>query len=60
MTEAEVQTIKDRIDKEENWLISVSMKEGISLDDISIAMDGIKHTLDLELIDSKLQEIKGE
>lgn len=60
MTEAEVQTIKDRIDKEETWLISVSMKNGISLDDISIAMDGIKHTLDLELIDSKLQEIKGE
>ena len=50
MTEAEVQTIKDRIDKEEKWLFNVYIKENrISFDDIRIAMDSIKHTLDVEL-----------
>ena len=58
MTDEEVQIIKDRIDKEVNWLFNVYIKENrISFDDIRIAMDGIKHTLDVELAD---EIYKGE
>ena len=54
MTEGEVQTIKDRIDKEVHWLFRVYVKENrITFDDIRIAMDGIKHTLEVELTEGE-------
>lgn len=51
MTEAEIQTIKDGIDKAENLLFDVYLKENrmITFDDIRTAMDSIKHTLEVEL-----------
>ena len=54
MTNEEVQIIKDRIDKEVNWLFNVYIIENrISFDDIRIAMDGIKHTLEVELAEGE-------
>lgn len=57
MTETEAKLIKERIDKEETWLISILMKnDGIIIDDITTAMNGISHTIDIELLQSQIQE----